>query len=100
MNRRLSARSWSAPVPWRFRSRPTLNSARGLAHSKTLTRFLLPMRDSRILGANHEPGHSCPPHPLPLLRGEGGVRGQRHHLEAEQKLPDIHVAERINVFPL
>src|SRR5579859_5218493 len=56
MNRRLPARSWSAPVPWRFRSRRTLNSARGLARSKTLPRFLVPMRvpSTRRLSLTHE----------------------------------------------
>src|SRR5579859_7268216 len=78
MNRRLAARSWSAPVPWRFRSPRTLNSARGLAHSKTLPRFLVPMHAKNRKEAAHEPPHrsaefhsavpqtSSPPKPGPL----------------------------------
>src|SRR5262249_33241380 len=41
INPRIPARFWTAPVHWRFRSRNALKSARRLAHSKTLTRFLV-----------------------------------------------------------
>jgi hypothetical protein len=33
-----AAASWSAPVPWRFCGRATIESARGLARSKTWRR--------------------------------------------------------------
>src|SRR5579859_5524316 len=39
-----AAASWSAPVPWRYSGCAAIESARGLAHSKTLPRFLVPMR--------------------------------------------------------
>jgi len=60
LNRRRAARSWTAPVLWRFgfRSSGGSKSARGLAQSKTLPRgrkFMVPMRVRRQVEAPHEP---------------------------------------------
>jgi len=55
MNRRWAARSWGAPVLWRFSLEHSgrIESARGLAQSKTLARgrrFRAPMRDILFQG--------------------------------------------------
>ncbi len=55
MNRRWAARVWSAPVLWRFAigSRGLTESARGLAHSKTLAhkrRFKVSKREISVGG--------------------------------------------------
>lgn len=39
---RISARFWAAPVLWRFRAPRQSESGRGLPHSKTLARQLVP----------------------------------------------------------